>query len=94
MNALDIKWLPWGTTGMDAEHCRQAWRLASDWLFDVGIDLDRWIDNDEPAAFANPKVCTYAFQVTSCGGDYKAIVTVEIDQDPPARAVRVEVRRG
>lgn len=92
--AADPRWYPWNAVGSEAHGIQEAWRLANEWLIDFGIDLvcDHAMPPDAMAY--TDKAATYAFRLDQYEGGPSVFVTVEIDEDPPARCIRVEVKRG
>ena len=94
--ATTINWRPFVPHSRDGNECGQAWDLACDWLVDYGIDIDGASEPPDAMAEVSATPTTYAFRL-----DYthelvtKSIVAeVEIDEDPPAHAVRVTITRG
>ena len=88
-----LNWRPWNTAGYESQSMRNAWDLACAWLADFGIHLTG--DGGEPPEMmAQPEHDLYAFHLDQGAEPTRIVVLVTVDYDPPARAVRVEVRRG
>jgi len=92
---LAIAWQPWSsalTNGIDS-----ILSLAEEWLGDYGLGIipdqtsppDAWA---QLAAEVNGD--RYAFRFDSSGCTKSIVAIVTIDEDPPARCVRVEIVRG
>lgn len=80
----DLRWYRWDAGGVEAYIARRAWSDAEDFFEMCGIVVETM-----PSRFAcTDKPATYAFAIAN------AMVVVEIDEDPPARAIRVEVTRA
>ena len=85
------KWRSWNSAGYEL---RRAFDLAAEWLDDFGINITA-SGVDGVAATNRPD--TIAFRVDRFVGgptNQSLVLLVTIDEDPPARATRVEIRRG